>query len=92
MHAYATAATAALRAELDALRRDATADPVIQSGWKIESMEPWAALTEEINADSRWRVMRTEPPFCSPDGTRAWLGPTIAEAFRRADAAMKETP
>lgn len=40
----------------------APADPVVPTGWKVESVPPWSALTDEANADRRWLVTRTEAP------------------------------
>jgi hypothetical protein len=77
----------------DALNQSAAlaqsdAQPVIPSGWKVESVPPWGALTDEANAANKWLVKRTEPPFCDDKGTRQWNGATIAEAMSSARDAL----
>jgi hypothetical protein len=68
--------------------KDAELIKAMEDGYKITLTEPWSALTDEANEQTKWMVERSNRPFCDSEGNRIWTGATVFEAINKAKTAI----
>lgn len=58
--------------------------PMIPLGFRVSHNPDWCALTDEVNAGSRWTVERNDAPYEGASRKRMWKGRTLADAMAAA--------
>ena len=57
--------------------------------WSLVFNPPHADMSDEWNADNRWRVSRLEAPFSDNNGLRWWGGTTPLNAYKNAITSLE---
>lgn len=68
----------------NALLSGPQAVPMIPLGFRVSHNPDWCALTDEVNAGSRWTVERNDAPYEGASRKRMWKGRTLADAMAAA--------